>query len=223
MGFNSRQMAILEETATADESLVKTIKSSLASGDHSGACLRFEEIVATHQQRALKIAYYYLRNPADVEEVVQDAFLKAFLHLPSFREELVFKLWFTKIVINACLDRIKANKRRSRWMIPTDDKQHERLLRHPSSEPSPERVLFVDERSAELRMAVIKLPERQRAVVVLNVFQGHSTKEVSQALGLSEATVRVHLFRAIQSLRKLIGRRNWLRAPLLERDEGALA
>ena len=99
MGFNSRQVSILEETATADESLVKAIKSSLASGDHSGACLRFEEIVATHQQRALKIAYYYLRNQADVEEVVQDAFLKAFLHLPSFREELVFKLWFTKIVI----------------------------------------------------------------------------------------------------------------------------
>ena len=223
MGFNSRQVSILEETATADESLVKAIKTSLASGDHSGACLRFEEIVATHQQRALKIAYYYLRNQADVEEVVQDAFLKAFLHLPSFREELVFKSWFTKIVINACLDRIKDNKRRSRWMIPTDERQRERLLRHPSSEPSPERVLFVDERSAELRMAVIKLPERQRAVVVLNVFQGHSTKEVSQALGLSEATVRVHLFRAIQSPRKLIGRRNWLRAPLLERDEGALA
>ena len=223
MGFNSSQVSILEETATADESLVKAIKSSLASGDHSGACLRFEEIVATHQQRALKIAYYYLRNPADVEEVVQDAFLKAFLHLPSFREELVFKLWFTRIVINACLDRIKANKRRSRWMIPTDEKQYERLLRHPSSDPSPERVLFVDERNAELRMAVIKLPERQRAVVVLNVFQGHSTKEVSQALGLSEATVRVHLFRAIQSLRKLLGRRSWLRPPVLERDGGALA
>lgn len=223
MGFNSSQVSILQETATADESLVKTIKSSLASGDHFGACLRFEEIVTTHQQRALKIAYYYLRNPADVEEVVQDAFLKAFLHLPSFREELVFKLWFTKIVINACLDRIKANKRRSRWMIPTDEEQHERLLRHPSSEPSPERVLFLDERSAELRMAVIKLPERQRAVVVLNVFQGHSTKEVSLALGLSEATVRVHLFRAIQSLRKLLGRRSWLRSPLLERDGGALA
>ena len=223
MGFNSSQVSILQETATADESLVKTIKSSLASGDHFGACLRFEEIVTTHQQRALKIAYYYLRNPADVEEVVQDAFLKAFLHLPSFREELVFKLWFTKIVINACLDRIKANKRRSRWMIPTDEEQHERLLRHPSSEPSPERVLFLDERSAELRMAVIKLPERQRAVVVLNVFQGHSTKEVSLALGLSEATVRVHLFRAIQSLRKLLGRRSWLRPPVLERDGGALA
>lgn len=223
MGFNSSKVSILEETATADESLVKAIKSSLASGDHFGACLRFEEIVTAHQQRALKIAYYYLRNPADVEEVVQDAFLKAFLHLPSFREELVFKLWFTKIVINACLDRIKANKRRSRWMIPTDEEQHERLLRHPSSGPSPERVLFLDERSAELRMAVIKLPERQRAVVVLNVFQGHSTKEVSLALGLSEATVRVHLFRAIQSLRKLLGHRSWLRPPVLERDGGALA
>ncbi len=212
----------LEEAATTDESLVKAIKSSLLRGDHFGACLRFEEIVTTHQQRALKIAYYYLRNQADVEEVVQDAFLKAFLHLPSFRDELVFKLWFTKIIINACLDRIKTTKRRSRWMIPTGEKQHKELLQHPSSEPSQERVLVLDERSAELRMAVIKLSKRQRAVVVLNVFQGHSTQEVSQVLGLSEATVRVHRFRAIQSLRKLLGRRSWLRLPVLKRAGGHL-
>ena len=223
MGTNSSQVSIFKkEAATADESLVKAIKSCLSRDDHFGACLQFEKIVATHQQRALKISYYYLRNTADVEEAVQDAFLKAFLHLPSFREELVFKLWFTKIVINTCLDRIKANKRRSRWMIPTDEKQHEELLQHPGSEPSPERALFIDERSTELRLAVIKLPERQRAVVVLNVFQGHSTKEVSQALGLSEATVRVHLFRAIQSLRKLLGRKSWLRPPAFEGNGEAL-
>ena len=223
MGLSSAQTLIAEETSTADGSLVRAVKSSLKSGDHFGACLEFEKIVATHQQRALRIAYYYLRNTADVEEVVQDAFLKAFLHLPSFREELVFKLWFTKIVINACLDRIKATKRRSRWMVSVDEQQYEELLRHPGNEPSPERLVFLDERSTELRLAVMKLPERQRAVIVLNVFQGHSNKEVGQVLGLSDATVRVHLFRAIQALRKMLGRRNWLRPPVLENDGGALA
>ena len=223
MGLSSAQTLIAEETSTADGSLVRAVKSSLNSGDHFGACLEFEKIVATHQQRALRIAYYYLRNTADVEEVVQDAFLKAFLHLPSFREELVFKLWFTKIVINACLDRIKATKRRSRWMVSVDAQQYEELLRHPDNEPSPERLVFLDERSTELRLAVMKLPERQRAVIVLNVFQGHSNKEVGQVLGLSDATVRVHLFRAIQALRKMLGRRNWLRPPVLENDGGALA
>ena len=223
MGLNSTQASISDETSTADELLVKATKSSLASGDHSAACLQFEKIVAIHQQRALKIAYYYLRNPADVEEVVQDAFLKAFLHLPSFREELLFKLWFTKIVVNACLDRIKTTKRRSRWMVSLNENQHEKLLRQPGSEPSPEKALSLNERSTELRMAVIKLPERQRLVVVLNVFQGYSTQEVSQVLGLNEATVRVHLFRAVQSLKKLLGRRSWLRPSVLERDGGALA
>ena len=69
----------------------------------------------------------------------------------------------------------------------------------------------------------MKLPERQRAVVVLNVFQGHSSKEVGQILDLSEATVRVHLFRAVQALRKMLGRRHWLRQPVLESGGGALA
>ena len=108
-------------------------------------------------------------------------------------------------------------------MVSIDERQHEELLRHPGNEPSPERLVFLDERSTELRLAVMKLPERQRAVVVLNVFQGHSSKEVGEVLGLSEATVRVHLFRAIQALRKMLGRRSWLRPPVLESDEGALA
>ena len=62
--------------------------------------------------------------------------------------------------------------------------------------------MLTDERSRRLHEVVDTLPTRQRSVVVLNQFEGHSTREVSQLLGLNEATVRVHLFRAIRSLRQ---------------------
>ena len=77
---------------------------------------------------------------AEVDEVVQDAFLKAFTHLPSFREELLFELWFTKILVNACLDRIKSRNRRARWLLPSPSDEFDLIERHPSSAPSPENV-----------------------------------------------------------------------------------
>ncbi len=210
MGANTQPQAAPSEGAVIDRRLAGAVKALLASGDQTGACERFEEIVERHQRRATRIAYYYLRNAADVDEAVQDAFLKAFVHLPSFREDLLFELWFTKIVVNGCLDRLKARNRRARWMISAGDEEHDVIGRHLSDEPSPERTLLSNERGAQLRAAVDQLPDRQRAVVVLSQFQGHTAREVSAVLGLSEATVRVHLFRAIRSLRKLLSRHTWL-------------
>lgn len=198
------------EGALIDRRLASDVKALIAACDQTGACERFEELVKRHQRRATRIAYYYLRNAADVDEAVQDAFLKAFVHLPSFREELLFELWLTKIVVNGCLDRLKAKKRRDRWMIPMEENEHEIVDRYRSGEPSPEKTLLSKERSTQLRTAVNQLPDRQRTVVVLSRFQGHTTGEISQVLGLSEATVRVHLFRAIRSLRKLLTPQAWL-------------
>ena len=214
MGASTQPQTVPSESATIDRRLATEVKGLLASGDQTGACERFEEIVARHQRRATRIAYYYLHNAADVDEAVQDAFLKAFVHLPSFREDLFFELWFTKIVVNGCLDRLKARNRRARWMVPTGtgDEEHDLIGRHLTDEPSAESTLLSNERGAHLRAAVDQLPDRQRAVVVLSQFQGHTTREVSKVLGLSEATVRVHLFRAIRSLRKLLSRHTWLKS-----------
>ena len=197
----------------ADNQLAAEVKAQLARGNRAKACEQFEALVSSHQRRASRIAYHYLRNAAEVDEAVQDAFLKAFVHLPSFREELRFELWFTKILVNGCLDRIKARRRRARWLVsigsafggdsghPAYD-QRELLEQRPSLEPSPEVSVLTDERSRRLHEVVDTLPARQRSVVVLNQFEGHSTREVSQLLGLNESTVRVHLFRAIRSLRQ---------------------
>ena len=79
---------------------------------------RFAELVAIHQRRALRIAYQYLRDAADADEAVQDAFVKVFSHIGSYREAWPFEVWFTRILINGCLDRRKARLRRDRWFAP---------------------------------------------------------------------------------------------------------
>jgi RNA polymerase sigma-70 factor (ECF subfamily) len=196
--------------AAADTRLAAVVKQLLAQGQKEQACERFAEIVDRHQRRAARIAYYYLKDPADVDDAVQDAFLKAFLHLSTFRDDLVFEIWFTRIVINGCLDRLKARVRRSRWLTPAADADRDLAERHIAPEPSPEDALLTRERQAAVAAAVDRLPDRQRAVVVLTHFEGHSPREVSALLGISEATVRVHLFRAVRALRKLLRSERWL-------------
>ena len=92
-----------------------------AEGRHAEARERYAELVARHQRRAARIAFHYLRDWAEADEAVQDAFVKAYSHLSTFREELPFEVWFTRILINGCLDRIKARTRRERWMVSMPD------------------------------------------------------------------------------------------------------
>ena len=193
----------------AETDLAAEVKRLLAGGQREEAAERFGAIIDRQQRRAARIAYHYLRDPAEVDEVVQDAFLKAFLHLPSFREDLFFELWFTRILVNACLDRLKVKARRARWLVPIDARQNQATKGPPSSEPSPEATLLAKERRAHLEAAIDRLPTRQRTAVILCYLEGRSTREVSAVMGLNQSTVRVHVFRAMRKLRGLLGRDGW--------------
>jgi RNA polymerase sigma-70 factor (ECF subfamily) len=206
--------AALTAAREADAIAARTVKALQAAGQHADARERFAELVGRHQRRASRIAYHYLRETADADEAVQDAFVKAYSHLSSFREELPFDVWFTRILINGCLDRIKARTRRERWLLPmgrvaaagTEGAPAERDLtdRVASGGASPEDMLLSRERRQQIAAALARLPERQRAVFVLSHVEGCTSREVSALTGLNESTVRVHLFRAIRKLRTLL-------------------
>ena len=192
----------------ADSAAASAVKSLQADGRLSEARERFAELVARHQRRAARIAFHYLRDAADTDEAVQDAFVKAYTHLSSFREELPFEVWFTRILINGCLDRIKARNRRERWIVsmPESEGGGERDLaeRTPGRGPSPEEQVLAKERRRRLAAALSQLPDRQRSVFMLSHYEGCTSREVSAVTGLNESTVRVHLFRAIRKLRGLL-------------------
>jgi RNA polymerase sigma-70 factor (ECF subfamily) len=192
----------------ADARVAIDIRALQAAGRLDDARDRYSELITRYQRRAARIAFHYLRDVADVDEAVQDAFLKAYLHLGTFREELPFEVWFTRILVNGCLDRLKARRRRDRWMAPPaldpDGNERDPAEYLPSSGPSPEAQLLAGERQRQLAAALTQLPERQRLVFVLSHFEGRSSREVSQMTGLNESTVRVHLFRAVRRLRGLL-------------------
>ena len=188
----------------ADSAAASAVKAMQAEGRHAEARERYAELVARHQRRAARIAFHYLRDGAESDEAVQDAFVKAYSHLSTFREELPFEVWFTRILVNGCLDLRKARARRTRWVLPMSSPAESPPADPPAIQPSPEDRVLSTERAGHIAKAIEKLPDRQRAVFTMCHVADQTTSEVSQALGLSEATVRVHLFRAVRKLRKLL-------------------
>jgi RNA polymerase sigma-70 factor (ECF subfamily) len=191
-----------------DSRIAAEVKALVRDGYLAAARDRFGVLVGRQQRRASRIAYHFLRDAADADEAVQDSFVKVFSHIGTFREDLPFEVWFTRILINGCLDRQKARRRRARWMVagpeaaPGERPWVESVPTHGSS---PEETLLRRERRAQIAAAVGKLPERQRTIFLLCHHEGCSSKEVSTITGLNESTVRVHLFRAVRKLRLLLG------------------
>lgn len=195
-------------TGSSSESAVAAeIQQALEHGDAAAARELYAGIVARQQRRASRIAYHYLRDVAEADDAVQEAFVKAYLHIASFKQDLSFEVWLTRILINACLDRRKMRARRERWIVPAFDANaadQAVVARSASAFESPEAALLAREQREQVAAAVDRLPERQRTVFMLTHYGDHSTREVADVMGLSEATVRVHLFRAVHKLRKAL-------------------
>jgi len=191
----------------ADSGAASAVKALQAEGRHAEARERYAELVGRHQRRASRIAFHYMRDVAEADEAVQDAFVKAFSHLSSFREELPFEVWFTRILINGCLDRRKSRLRRERWYVPGEISAGDeaRASMAAPADGNPEGRLLARERRARMSAAIDRLDGRQRTVFMLCHYGDCTPREVSAMTGLNESTVRVHLFRAARKLRGLLG------------------
>lgn len=189
-----------------DSRLAIEIRSLVEHGDMDAARERFTELVAFHQRRAVRIAYQYLRDASEADEAVQDAFVKVFSHITAYREAWPFEVWFTRILINGCLDRRKAQVRRDRWFGGSDvSAADEARASVTSGAPDPERRLLARERRGRIAAAIDRLDGRQRTVFMLCHYGDCTPREISAMTGLKESTVRVHLFRAARKLRALLG------------------
>ena len=199
----------LARTSPAEDTRIAVeIRDLVARGHLADARQRFGELVALHQRRAVRIAYQYLRDSADADEAVQDAFLKVFSHIGSYREAWPFEVWFTRILINGCLDRRKARARRERRFAPAEEARpgdEARPTFNSGPPANPEAQLLARERRARLTSAIDQLDGRQRTVFMLCHYGDCTPREVSAMTGLNESTVRVHLFRAARKLRGLLG------------------
>ncbi len=169
-------------------------------GELVAACQRgereaFDELVERYQRDIYRLCFRYVGSPEDAGDMAQEAFIRAYKAIGRFRGQSAFSTWLYRIAVNACLN-FRSARRPTSTELPADlpDRAASTLLR-----------LEEEERSRELRRAVLELPDRQRATLILKVFHELTHQEVAEILGSSVGTVKANLFHALANLRKRLG------------------
>jgi RNA polymerase sigma-70 factor (ECF subfamily) len=171
----------------------------------SGAC---EALVRQHAGRMLAVARRFFRSEDDCADAVQDAFLAAFRSLGEFAGQSTLGTWLHRIVVNACLERLRKQSRRRDVplddLFPTFDEtgHHTRSVR-PWPEQGSE-VLLLAETRAQVRACIDQLPEGHRTILLLRDIEEFDTDETAALLGIAPGAVKTRLHRARQALRTLL-------------------
>jgi len=178
----------LEKAASegwTDEEIVERVKA--------GDTALYEVIMRRYNQRLYRVARAILRDDAEAEDVMQDAYVRAFEHLHQFAGRAPFSAWLTRIAVHEALGRLRLRRRSS----PLDDTERDGELdmKMVETSPDPEQSASRAELGHLLEEAVLGLPERYRAVVMLRDVEDLSTAETAAALDLTEHNVKVRLHR----------------------------
>jgi RNA polymerase sigma-70 factor (ECF subfamily) len=161
-----------------------------------------EPLVRAHQLRAVRAAYLITRDRQQAEDIVQDAFIRAFERINQLRPGNPFGPWFLRIVAN---DALKAAARGRRWMPLADSGEAvEAIHETPDAEPGPEEVILGDESRAEVWAALGELSPEQRSLVVLRYYLGWREVELADLLGAPLGTVKWRLHEARRVLRQIL-------------------
>jgi RNA polymerase sigma-70 factor (ECF subfamily) len=170
----------------------------LAAGDREALAPLMER----HYRRMYRIALSYLRQPDDALDVVQEAFVRAFQSASRWDGSAEAGPWLARITVNLAIDRWRRNRRRAQTFTPLGESDHAAALADLS--PSPDRRVQGREAGERVAAALSRLPERQRAVVVLRHYQDMSLEEIAGTLGMSLGTVKSSLHRALNRMREAL-------------------
>jgi RNA polymerase sigma-70 factor (ECF subfamily) len=163
----------------------------------------FRAIMQTHNQRLYRIARSILRNNADAEDAVQQAYVSAFTNLASYRGEGSLKGWLSRVVVNESLGRIR-QRHSTIDLTELEQRQSEaQIIQFPQSTPhdDPERTMAQRQIIHLVEQATDNLPQAFRLVFVARVIEGMSIAETSELLGIKPETVKTRLHRARQLVR----------------------
>jgi RNA polymerase sigma-70 factor (ECF subfamily) len=197
----------VESTGAALRSDLALAQRALAR--EADACLL---LIRTYNQRLYRLARSILRNDAEAEEAVQEAYLRAFAHLDTFRGDSTLATWLSRIAINEALGRLRKRRRIGAAEVPESDRHGQgteaRIIPFPlgSSEADPERTMAQRQILNLVERATDDLPEVFRTVFVARVIEGLSVEETADLLGIKPETVKTRLFRARRLVRERIER-----------------
>lgn len=176
-------------------------QSALVARARSGDSAAFGALVEQHQDRIFRLLRGMVPEQ-DVEDVAQDAFVKAYRNLANFDGRAQFFTWLYRIASNTAMDWRKREKHRRHAPLPESPDGQDLL---PADVPGPRTAVQRRELAKAIDAAVAALPEKYHEIVVLREVAGLSYEEISATLGISKGTVESRLFRARERLRAVLG------------------
>jgi RNA polymerase sigma-70 factor, ECF subfamily len=202
--MNPIQVKTAAATAPLDD-------AALLAAVRTGEAAAFELLMRRYNRRLYRVARAMLRDPAEAEDALQEAYLCAFRSLAGFRGDSALATWLTRVVVNECNGRLRKSARRDN-IIPIVStharplQEGESMAEDPSGveEDTPDRALMRSELRALLERKIDELPQDFRAVFMMRSVEELTVDETAECLGIPEATVRTRHFRARSMLRESI-------------------
>lgn len=178
---------------TGDLALVRRVQK----GDKSA----FDALVLKYQHKILKLVQRYVRDHAEAEDVVQDAFIKAYRALPAFRGDSAFYTWMYRIAINTAKNSLVAAGRRPlSFDLDAQDAAGAEFRTRLRDTDTPERLLLTEEIRSTVNRAIDSLPDDLRTAIVLRELEGFSYEEIASTMECPVGTVRSRIFRAREAI-----------------------
>lgn len=180
---------------SADLALVQRVKQ----GDRGA----FDLLVAKYQHKILNLIMRYVKDPTEAMDVAQEAFLKAYRAVPSFRGDSAFYTWLYRIAINTAKNHLVAARRRPMNLeIELSESESFEPFAALRDIDSPESLALTDEIADVINQAVEELPDELRTAILLREIEGMSYEEIAEAMGCPVGTVRSRIFRAREAIDK---------------------
>jgi len=176
----------------------RDLMARLAAGDRDA----LGPLMERHHLRVYRIALSYLRDRDEAQDAVQETFVKAYQGAARWDGSSEVAPWLARIAVNHAIDRYRRGRRRLRSETPLDDEDYGERIAAPS--PSPERRAMGREAGERISAALHALPDRQRAVVVLRLYEEMNLDEIARTLDMSLGTVKSSLHRAMRRMRETL-------------------
>jgi RNA polymerase sigma-70 factor, ECF subfamily len=169
----------------------------------------FEQLVRAYDQSVLRLAMNLLRSPEDARDVYQEAFLRVYRNLHTFRFDCSFHTWLYRIVTNICLDQLRKRKVRKEEsaVVETGEGALDRMdtFEEDAADSNPERSMWNLQLKQRIETALQDLTPRERMVFELRHYQGLRLRNIGEVLGTTEEAAKNCLFRATQKMRTVLG------------------
>jgi RNA polymerase sigma-70 factor (ECF subfamily) len=188
----------VDMTLVEDETLVARVQAGDASA--------FDHLVMRYKERVYATVYHMTSNHEDANDLVQEAFIKAFKSIGGFKRESSFYTWVYRIAVNRTINHLKRRRNKNHFSLDDVDShiQSDPDFVELMSHVTPRREVGLTELQEKLNEALLKLSESHRAVVVMHDVQGMTHADIAKVLKCSEGTVRSRLFYARQQLQGLL-------------------